>query len=564
MGENRVSGGEQGNVVQADVIENMTVTPSCGHRPDPPHDATCWPLAGEWEALPAGAHRSRPGEDGSSVPPYIARDIDGRLRERVAAAALRGGLVLVVGDSTAGKTRAAFEAVRAVLPEHRVWAPAVGHDVSHAPRSFAPTDVRYVVWLDDLERYLGPGGFQSAALVEFERLGIPVVATMRLKPFEAFNAQHDDGTGARLLRVAEVVDLGRLWSGSELARAGDCDDSRIVDALTRHGPYGIAEYLAAGPALLREWRRAGPGNGHARGAALVRAAVDLTRSGLRGPYSRALLAEVHRHYLSAESVVPRPESLDAAFDWASRVRHGVTSLLLPVDGEPLLGGECPPGEERWLAFDYLVDHTEHTESDIPDQVWQAALAAAPAADRLAIGRIALSVAPHIAESAWRPLADEGNPYAANDLAILLGGSDHAESAEALYRRAIAKGHLDAANNLAVLLEKEGRTDEAEALYRQALENGDPYAACNLADLLGRTGRLAEALALYRRALKNGHLYAANDLAMLLKKMGSLDDAVDVFRLAVSQGDRKAAENLSDLLTFLGRADEVEAVRPTTS
>ncbi|QTI87291.1 tetratricopeptide repeat protein [Streptomyces sp. AgN23] len=100
-----------------------------------------------------------------------------------------------------------------------------------------------------------------------------------------------------------------------------------------------------------------------------------------------------------------------------------------------------------------------------------------------------------------PLADAGNPYAANDLALLLGALGRVQEAESLYRQALGKGHLDAANNLAILLEREGRVDEAEALYRSALRGGGPYAALNLGDLLERADRLAEAAALYRRALK---------------------------------------------------------------
>jgi tRNA A37 threonylcarbamoyladenosine biosynthesis protein TsaE len=42
------------------------------------------------------------------------REIFSRLRERLAP----GGFVLLVGDSTAGKTRAAFEAMAATLPKH--------------------------------------------------------------------------------------------------------------------------------------------------------------------------------------------------------------------------------------------------------------------------------------------------------------------------------------------------------------------------------------------------------------------------------------------------------------
>jgi hypothetical protein len=57
---------------------------------------------------------------GEHVPVYVPRDIDNSLRERLAA----GGFVLLVGDSAAGKTRAAFEAMGATLPGHVLIVPA--------------------------------------------------------------------------------------------------------------------------------------------------------------------------------------------------------------------------------------------------------------------------------------------------------------------------------------------------------------------------------------------------------------------------------------------------------
>jgi len=54
------------------------------------------------------------------LPEYVPRDADGResgVRATVAAAAARGGFVLLVGGSSVGKTRSAFEAVTAVLPD---------------------------------------------------------------------------------------------------------------------------------------------------------------------------------------------------------------------------------------------------------------------------------------------------------------------------------------------------------------------------------------------------------------------------------------------------------------
>ena len=89
------------------------------------------------------------------VPPrYVPRDVDAAefgVRARVGAAARAGGFVLLVGGSSAGKTRCAVEAVKALLPQWWLVHPA-GPDQVTALAQALPR--RTVVWLDELQRYL--------------------------------------------------------------------------------------------------------------------------------------------------------------------------------------------------------------------------------------------------------------------------------------------------------------------------------------------------------------------------------------------------------------------------
>ena len=69
-----------------------------------------------------GVHEviSVPGAPDDVLPQYVLRDVDATefgIRARVAAAAQRGGFVLLVGGSSVGKTRCAFEAVKTLLPD---------------------------------------------------------------------------------------------------------------------------------------------------------------------------------------------------------------------------------------------------------------------------------------------------------------------------------------------------------------------------------------------------------------------------------------------------------------
>ncbi|MGA5506873.1 hypothetical protein [Streptomyces umbrinus] len=96
---------------------------------------------------------------GERVPVYVPCDIDGALRERLA----RGGVVLLVGDSTAGKSRAAYEAMIATLPDHVLIAPQ-GRSAVAAALAQASEVRRCVLWLNDLERYLGTDGLTRTGI----------------------------------------------------------------------------------------------------------------------------------------------------------------------------------------------------------------------------------------------------------------------------------------------------------------------------------------------------------------------------------------------------------------
>ncbi|MFJ2968628.1 tetratricopeptide repeat protein [Streptomyces collinus] len=552
-----VTGGRQDVVLTAGKITGPVTITTAGVRvPGYLQDPRRWTLVETWDALTAGAHRARPDDVGDAVPPYVARDVDAVLLARLTHAAQRGGLVLVVGESTAGKTRAAHHAVRRceVLGGYRVLAPDTGPDLVIAVEVVATTSVRCLVWLDDLERFLTPDGLESGVLAELVRLRTPVLATMQLRHYDTFyphaaEARWEDpagrqsfGTGARVLKQIEPLHLPRRWSADELARAQDCDDPRIIDAVTHHGPYGVAEYLAAGPALLNEWRNATRPGGHPRGAALVAAAVDLARTGLRPPFATSLLTALHQHYLPDDPLL-RPEPIDEALKWAGRLRYGATSLLLPT-GAP----------DACDVFEYLPDHTT---SAVAEQAWQAALDhAADEDDRITIGVHAFNPAPHMAEAAWRPLAPHV-PRAAFSLGILLAQAGQGEEAEEMYRQAADAGYTDAAINLGVLLADAGRVEEAEEVYRKALDAGHASAVGNLGTLLAMTGRAEEAEEMYRKALDAEDASAAYNLGNLLAEAGRVEEAEEMYRQAADAGNTSAAFNLGNLLAEADRDEEAE-------
>ena len=110
---------------------------------------------------------SVPGVSDGVPPEYVPRDVDTAehgIRARVAAAAQRGGFVLLVGGSSVGKTRCAGETVRALLPDWWLVHPAGPGQVAALAAAPVP---RLVVWLDELQRYLdGEHGLTGAVVRE--------------------------------------------------------------------------------------------------------------------------------------------------------------------------------------------------------------------------------------------------------------------------------------------------------------------------------------------------------------------------------------------------------------
>ncbi|MGW7385012.1 hypothetical protein [Streptomyces sp. NPDC054794] len=405
------------------------------------------------DLIAIGVHPSAPAGSARTVTarvtPFVRRDQSAEIE-----AALRThSFVLVVGESTAGKTRAAFEAARAVLPQHTFIAPAPTDQTSlRTAIATLRAHRRAVVWLDDIERYLGVHGLTPYTLNGITRSGtgreVVVLGTIRAQERARYSGVHDamteegsrfdQRTGRDVLAQAHEIRLDRRWKPNEVERARVfTNDERLVHAVRSAGQYGIAEFLAAGPQLLTAWKDAwAPEGGHVRGAALVAAAVDARRAGWVRPLPTALLRVLHERYLAARGGPSlRPESWEAAMEWATTPLHATSSLLIPLDAS---------GTAHYV-FDYLPDATDASPDNVPiwADIWELLIAEADPDTCEAIGWEAIRRTRHTtARDAFRKAVDAGAITASAGLARVFGDMRQLQQACQVLRTALQSAPTD--------------------------------------------------------------------------------------------------------------------------
>jgi hypothetical protein len=349
-----------------------------------------FPRAGDLaDPIAVGVHPAALVEVGgvtSRVPPYIPRDIEPELH----AALRQGGFVLLVGESAAGKTRAAFEAIQVICPSYSFAAPS-SRDALVSLLDALEDIGDFVMWLDDLERFLGIDGLTIPLLhrILSRNFNAVVMATMRSHEYDRYRDRSEkESVGAdreswrecrAVLRQARVIHLERRWTAQEKSRArSHAADPRLAQALALSDRFGVAETLAAGPELAEAWRDAWAPGQHPRGAALVAAAVAARRAGYHRPLPASVLEGMHSVFLDERGGPElRPESLDDALRWAS-------SPTFPNGANSLLIGSMELG---FLAFDYLIDLPQ--ASDMPEQSWMVLVESANGPDAFTLAENAV-------------------------------------------------------------------------------------------------------------------------------------------------------------------------------
>ena len=513
--------------------------------------------AGEADLRRLGVHAaiSVPGLPDEVPPEYVPRDVDAAghgVRAKVAAAAERGGFVLLVGGSSVGKTRCAAEAVKALLPDWWLVHPASPAEV--AALAAAPPG-RTVVWLDELPRYLdGEHGLDGGMVRALLNVPGPVLILGTLWPdrYAAYTAVPEPGDADPHAREREVLDLaavigiGAEFSPAEQDRARTAAgrDGRLALALGAEG-YGLTQTLAAAPQLVARWEGARDGSPYAW--AVLTAALDAARLGARGPLTADLLRAAAPGYCTSAQQAAAPGNwFEQALAYATARLHGAAAALSPV-------GSGMGQIDGYTVAEYLLQHAirERRTVRVPASTWDALLL--HIRDPADAGRVADSAKGRLLYRYAIPLyrysvdADVGGWDAVDGLAFLLAERGDLDGAVQVLRARADTGDGYAADQLAFLLAERGDLDG----LRARADTGDGYAADQLAFLLAERGDLDG----LRARADAGDGYAAERLAFLLAERGDLDEAVQVLRARADAGDGDAAERLAERLAERGDLDE---------
>ncbi|MFE2970434.1 hypothetical protein ACFXKC_43695 [Streptomyces sp. NPDC059340] len=297
-----------------------------------PHDLEVHPAGTTTTAAARSGARAR-----RALPGYVSRAHDQALAEAVGEAAQgRSRMLVLVGSSSTGKTRACWEAVQPLAAEGwRLWHP---YDPTRAEAALADLDrvaPRTVVWLNEAQHYLGhsEAGERIAAalytvLTDANRRPVLVLGTLWLEYADVYTALPNPGepdphsrarellTG-RTLTVPGIFDEEALHAASTLARGGD---RFMADALTRAHAHGwVAQDLAGAPELVRRYEQGTPSV-----RALLEAAMDARRLGVGLHLPQAFLIDAATDYLTDDDYDQLTD------DWAE---SSFAALALPVHGK---------------------------------------------------------------------------------------------------------------------------------------------------------------------------------------------------------------------------------------
>lgn len=485
--------------------------------------------AAQWDPGRLGVHPA-PGPDDTVELPlteYLPRPHDETLRQRLArtAATNDASFVLLVGRSASGKTRGAYEAVAAVLPDWPVVHPADADELA-AWIEAAHIGPRTVLWLDEAQRYLNgaPGERASRLLGRLLYQVAPLVVVGTMWPehlrrlTESRRGGEDEYPHTRALltgRHAMIAVPDTLSGDAPAVAAAAARDPRLAAAVRAAGPGNrVLQHLTGGPELVRRWDM-GPDQWFtAPEHAVLTAAVEARRLGHASAVPARLLMEAAAGFMDSSA------RATAGKEWFPAAISALTTTAggpVPLIAERYARDVGDPDSYR--PDDYLEQHVRRVRAHRapPAGFWTGAAHARTADDLYALGGA----------------AEQRRRYG---------------RAAELYENAVEKGHSRARAAWAVLRET---TDGRAAAEETAA--ADPLAWAALAVSREFGGDESAAYGAYRRAAESGDVWAWSAMARIREAEGGPAAADAVAALAAAAGQTLAWRTLGRMRAAHGRS-----------
>ncbi len=531
------------------------------------------PIAG-WDPSDLGVHRSINADadcapaDVSSLTPYILRPHDEELRNLLSVITYPLTVILV-GESSTGKTRSCLEALRHCIPDWPIVYAAGARDLREILNSDFDLE-NHVVWLDEAQSYLD--GEDSSEVANL----LTRIMINRSKPMVVLGSmwpqywrqlttppQHNQPdysvrirkflglSGVRRIAVPDDFAGVPVTELTKMAR----QDPRLNTALRSGGKsHRITQVLAGGAQLLDRYKS----TLDTHGCAVITAAMDFRRIGYLSPIPQALLEDSLPGYLSSGDRVASTGWLAAALEGTTEQVSGVRAL------EPIRLRQGIGAADSYALHDYLANFAQHdrAESLIPRDTWEALnIHAANHDDRVRLAWQA--VFRHFNRLAARflePVLNSSYPSEEGlRLVWLLEGAGHVEQAMEILRRAAEAGESSAMKHLAERLLRAENYGEATMWLRRAADLDDDEAMFKLGAYPPLpTVPWEEADEWLLRAAMAGNIWAMRRLGY---EALSCRNAIEWFRLGAETGEGNLMFDLVKMLEKCGdRAESSEWIK----
>ncbi|MFJ3791608.1 TIR-like protein FxsC [Kitasatospora sp. NPDC090091] len=333
----------------------------------------------------------RPAEQRPGLPyltPYLDRPVDAEIRRLVGRAAQGISTVLLIaGAPASGRTRACFEALRALPADWTVW-----RAQSLPGRELRPEEPERctVVWFDEAERVLNTPQGQESDLVgrisawarSRSRGPLLLLGTVRTDRHDPPGPAGSPAGG--MLRHVRMLEMPEYFDRQQAADAVLGSDPRLAEAARVAADGGVVQALTAAPGLRARFDRA---------PEEVRAVLDAALDALRLGHHRSLPASLLR--AAAPGYLHTAPATDTWFERAmadaTAEGAGGAGLIRADHGSGFEGSAAPraPYTLHPLLEAWYLDG--RTGSVPPDAFWDALLAHADRGDLSRLARGARSI-----------------------------------------------------------------------------------------------------------------------------------------------------------------------------